>query len=92
MKPYQLNLNLLLWSRLKWFGHLEHENEDDWVLACRNMKVARVKCSLRGRGSKTWRECATKDMELSGALMCNIQGCVGTSYGANASLAWKFSK
>ena len=26
-------------GRLRWFGHLEHMSEDDWVLACRNMEV-----------------------------------------------------
>ena len=27
-------------GRLRWFGHVEHNNEDDWVLACRNVVVA----------------------------------------------------
>ena len=31
-------------GRLKWFGHLESESVDDWVSACRNMEVARVRC------------------------------------------------
>ena len=40
---------------VRWFGHVEHKSGDDWVLACRNMVVARVRCV--GRGRKTWREC-----------------------------------
>ena len=27
-------------GRLKWFGHVERKNEDDWVSACRNVVVA----------------------------------------------------
>ena len=27
-------------GRLKWFGHVEHKNGDDWVSACRNVVVA----------------------------------------------------
>ena len=36
-------------GRLKWFEHLEHKSVDDWVLACRNVEVAGVKCRYRGR-------------------------------------------
>ena len=27
-------------GRLRWFGHVERKNGDDWVLACRNVVVA----------------------------------------------------
>ena len=27
-------------GRLKWFGHVEHKDADDWVSACRNMVVS----------------------------------------------------
>ena len=39
-------------GRLRWFGHVECKNGDDWVSACRNVVVAGVKCA--GRGRKTW--------------------------------------
>ena len=42
-------------GRLRWFGHVEHKNGDNWVSACRNVVVAGVRCA--GRGRKTWREC-----------------------------------
>ena len=44
-------------DRLRWFGHLEHRSVDDWVSACRNVKLARV----RDR-----RECVNDDMKLRG--------------------------
>ena len=34
---------------LRWFGHVERKNGDDWVLACRNVVVAGVRCTGRGR-------------------------------------------
>ena len=51
-------------SRLRWFGHVEHKSGDDWVLACRNVVVAGVRCV--GRGRKTWRDCVRDDMEELG--------------------------
>ena len=39
-------------GRLRWFGHVERKNGDDWVSACRNVVVAGVRCV--GRGRKTW--------------------------------------
>ena len=36
-------------SRLRWFGHVECKNGDDWVSACRNVVVAGVRCVGRGR-------------------------------------------
>ena len=51
-------------GRLRWFGHVERKNGDDWVLACRNVMVAEVRCA--GRGRKTWRECVKVDMDELG--------------------------
>ena len=42
-------------GRLRWFGHVEPKSGDGWVLACRNVVVAEVRCA--GRGRKTWRVC-----------------------------------
>ena len=47
-------------GRLRWFRHLECENEDDWMSACRSVEVAGEKC----RGRKTWRECENVIMKL----------------------------
>ena len=40
-------------GRLKWFGHLEHRNVDDWVSACRKMEVAGARCKGIGRLKKS---------------------------------------
>ena len=36
-------------GRLRWFGHVERKNGDDWVSACRNVVVAGVRWVGRGR-------------------------------------------
>ena len=41
-------------SRLRWFGHLERKEEEDWVSACRNMVVPGN--SGKGRPRKRWRD------------------------------------
>ena len=50
------------WSRLRWFGHVERKNGDDWVSACRKVKVAGARC--KGRKRKTWKECVDNDMKV----------------------------
>ena len=47
-------------ERLRWFGHLERKDKNDWVSACRDEYVAGA--SLRGRGKKTWDECVKRDL------------------------------
>ena len=39
-------------GRLRWFGHVERMEVDDWVSACRNLKVAGSRG--RGRPRMTW--------------------------------------
>ena len=39
-------------GRLRWFGHIECKNKNDWVAACRDMVVEGE--NGRGRGRKTW--------------------------------------
>jgi len=51
-------------GRLRWFGHLERKNVNDWVSSCRSMVVEGDKC--RGRGKKTWMECVKSDMRVRG--------------------------
>jgi len=48
-------------ERLRWFGHVERKDAGDWVSACRDMVVAGKRG--RGRGKKTWKECAADDMK-----------------------------
>ena len=40
-------------GRLRWFGHVEQKEVDDWVSACRNLEVAGSRG--RGRPRMTWR-------------------------------------
>ena len=47
-------------SRLRWFGHVERKDADDWVSACRKMVVAGERG--RGRDRKTWKECVVDVM------------------------------
>ena len=52
------------YGRLRWFGHVERKNRDDWVSACRNLEVGGMRCA--GRGRKTWYECVKEDMKELG--------------------------
>ena len=49
---------------LRWFGHVERKEADDWVSKCRNLEV--VGGVRKGRGRKTWMECVKKDMKECG--------------------------
>src|SRR5437867_3309594 len=51
-------------GRLRWFGHVERKEADDWVSKCRNVKV--VGGVGRRRRRKTWMECVTNDMKECG--------------------------
>ena len=51
-------------GRLRWYGHVEHKNADDWVNKCRNLEV--MGGVRKGRGKKTWIECVTTDMKKIG--------------------------
>ena len=41
---------------LTWFGHVEQKEEDDWVSACRNIKVPVLEAEiyLRKHGWSVW--------------------------------------
>ena len=41
-------------GRLRWFGHVECKQPDDWVSACRHIVVESVKGRGRGWPRKTW--------------------------------------
>jgi len=53
-------------GRLRWFGHVERMDAENWVSLCREFKVeGRVG---RGRGKKTWKECVKSDMKVRGLV------------------------
>jgi hypothetical protein len=49
-------------GRLRWFGHVEHDEDGDCVKACQNSEINGDRG--RGRGRKTWRECVWNDMKV----------------------------
>ena len=51
-------------GRLRWFGHVERKELDDWVSACRNLKV--VGSRGRDRPTMTWRARMDGDMKDMG--------------------------
>ena len=51
-------------GRLRWFGHVERKENEEWVSACRNMEVVGRKGI--GRGRKTWQQCVDRDMRERG--------------------------
>ena len=51
-------------GRLRWFGHVEQKEMDDWVSACRNLEV--VGSRGRGRPKMTWRARLDGDMKDMG--------------------------
>src|SRR3989441_254845 len=51
-------------GRLRWFGHVERKEADDWVSHCRNLAV--VDGVKKGRPRKTWMECVKEDLEECG--------------------------
>jgi hypothetical protein len=51
-------------GRLRWFGHVERKEVNDWVSACRNLDVAGSRG--RGRPKMTWRARLDVDMKDMG--------------------------
>src|SRR6266516_5039740 len=51
-------------GRLRWFGHVECKEADDWVSKCRKLEV--VGGIRKGRSRKTWIEGVTTDMKKFG--------------------------
>ena len=51
-------------GRLRWFGHVERKDKDEWVSGCRYLCVDGIR--PRGRGKKRWNECVDEDMRSLG--------------------------
>src|SRR6266516_4764497 len=51
-------------GRLRWFGHVERKEDNDWVSKCRNFEV--IGGIKKGRYKKTWSECVAADMKMLG--------------------------
>jgi hypothetical protein len=63
--------NVVRRNRLRWFGHVERKDENDWVKACQRLEVDGRRG--RGRGRKTWRECVKDDMKVLGLVEKDAQ-------------------
>ena len=48
-------------GRLRWFEHVQHKDDADWLKRCMNMECEGTR--QRGRPSKTWWDCVKADME-----------------------------
>ena len=51
-------------ARLRWFGHVERKEENDWIKKCTRMNVTGV--VGRDAPRKTWRSCVGRDMKAMG--------------------------
>jgi len=49
-------------SRLRWFGHVEQKDDNDWVKRCINGEVE----GIRQKKENTWWDCVKNDMESLG--------------------------
>jgi len=58
-------------SRLRWFGHVEPKDDNDWVKRCITWEVQGIR--QRGRPKKTWWDCVKNDMESLGLYQKDVQ-------------------
>ena len=58
-------------SRLRWFGHVERKDDNDWVKRCITWEVEGIR--PRGRPKKTWWNCVKNDMESLGLFQKDVQ-------------------
>ena len=68
--------NKIQTERLRWFGHVERKEENDWVKKCIRMNVTGV--VGRGALNKTWRSCVERDITAMGR---DREKCVCPSIG-----------
>jgi len=58
-------------SRLRWFGHVERKDDNDWVKRCITWEVEGIRQT--GRPKKTWWNCVKNDMESLGLSQKDAQ-------------------
>ena len=68
LEPVSLMINK---SRLRWFGHVERKDDNDWVKCCITLEVKGIR--QRGRLNKTWWDCVKNDMESLGLSQKDAQ-------------------
>ena len=54
-------VSVLQWSRLRWYGHMLQNEDNDWVKKCMEYEVEGDR--PRGRPKKTWTEIVEKDCQ-----------------------------
>jgi hypothetical protein len=60
--------------RLRWFGHTQDKNTEEWVSQYRDLVVEGV--SRRGSGRKTWTKCVNYDIKQFGLSREDAQDSV----------------
>ena len=55
-------------SRLRWFGHVERKDDNDWVKRCITSEVEGIR--QRGRPKKTWWDCVKNDNVMESLGLC----------------------
>jgi len=58
-------------SRLRWSGHVERKDDNDWVKCCITWEVEGIR--PRGRPKKTWWDFVKNDMESLGLSQKDAQ-------------------
>jgi len=59
-------ISVLQRNRLRWYGHVLQNEDNDWVKKCMEYKVEGTR--PRGRPKKTWREIVEKDCTGCGKI------------------------
>jgi hypothetical protein len=70
------NISNVIWQRrLRWFGHVEREEDSDRVKACQKIEINGERD--RGRGRKTWSECVKRYVGPTYLSTCllRLRGC-----------------
>ena len=56
---------------MRWFGHVERKDVNDWVKRCMTWEVEGIRQT--GRPKKTWWDCVKNDMESLGLSQKDAQ-------------------
>jgi hypothetical protein len=70
-------------NRLRWFGHVERKDDEDWVKRCTSFEVEGPK--PKGRPKKTWMELVRNDMVSKGLRREDAQDRVKWRRGVNGA-------